>query len=121
MDDDDGYSAGISEEAHTYSFSDYPMKADGSVDETGVYQAFVMARRRWRSLVGRPRRKTRFRRKGKAKGKKGKRFQRRSGWSFLNEDGDYALCPMCIGQAADYQETFAMGKAKGKNPRGKRQ
>ena len=34
----------------------------------------------------------------------------------MNDDGDGAICPVCIEH--NFQESFALGKSKGKNPRG---
>ena len=116
MDDEDGYSTDTREEARTHRIFDYPTKADGTGGEQEEHQAFVMARRWWRSLIGRPQRTGRFTGNGEGKGTKGKGFRRKSGWLFLSDDGDGALCPVC----AEYnlQESFVMGKSKGKSLRG---
>ena len=79
-------------EDHLHEITEYPLDANGNVDEGEVFHDYVVARRRWRSLTGRTGRTSRFRGKGKSKGKGknifGSRFKRKSGWSFTTDDGD---------------------------------
>ena len=114
--DNDEYGSDTDDEAHLQDFDDYPRDANGQIDHGEVWHQMWLAKRRWRSLVRRPARRLRFRlrrgshkgfpSKGYGKGGKRGRLKRKSGWSFISDFGDGALCLQCQHQSSVVDSIF---------------
>ena len=94
---------------------------DGKIDVQEVTSQFLLARRRFRTVTGKQPRRHRYkgRGKGQRKGKGRGRFRRKSGWSFLTDDGDIPLCEPCAGPPDDTSiMIWFNGKLARRNPLG---
>ena len=91
-----------------------------SIDErttgTELYDAYMTIKKQWRRFAGKAPRRYRLRRnnKGRANGF-GRRVQKKSGWSFLTNDGGGALCPHCTACIPTAEVYFGKGNPKGRN------
>ena len=97
-----------------------PIGDDGHPDPAEVQHQYAVTRRRFRRLNGRQPRRFRFQgvRKGHTKSGRGnspKRFRKKSGWTFLSDDGAGALCPSCSG-IPDPTKLFFGGAGAKKRP-----
>ncbi|CAK0838295.1 unnamed protein product, partial [Prorocentrum cordatum] len=84
------------------------------MNDSDLYEVYALAKKHWRRRADILPWRRRY--KGKGKGKKGVRFQRNSGWSFLSEAGGGALCPGCTWNTQEYYK--GTGKGEQTNPRG---
>ena len=108
-------STDTSDDNDKIDFSDAPLLPDGNIDGGELLHAYQVARRRWRSFVGKKPR--RFRRKGHGKGKKGGKHGKKSGWSFPVEGWYCPACQQADSQFAGKSSNKGKGSSKG-NPRG---
>ena len=115
------------EERRQQLFLGAPRDAHGNPDGGELFEQYLLAKRRWRTFAKRQPRRFRYGKgnkgtKGRGRGRRGQRFMRKSGWSFMSDGGEQPLCPMCSGQpdpafGEDYFGKGTKGKSKG-NPRG---
>ena len=89
--------------------------------DADLCQAYALARKFWRRRTDRQPRRHRFKGKSRGKGYNRHRQYKRSGWSFLADSGEGALCPECCvehsGGSAFKGSKGGPGRGKG-NPKG---
>ena len=94
MDDDNSTETESDTAADPIDWSDMPspVDANGNIDYNELFYQQKMTKRRFRSAMGRQPRRHRYKgSKGRRKGQgKGYRFKKKSGWTFMTDDGDQA-------------------------------